>query len=240
MTDSLENRVPGHSPLKDTLINAGLAGVSAVPMAGGVVAQFTSGLLAERQAARQHEFNVAVARVVEDVLTRVDGLTSAAVLESDEFMAAYERVSRAAAETASAEKRARLASAIRHAGPWSTIDESKRTQFLTLVARYDELHFAMLSFFRDPQAWIKANTPDWHGPDEWGASSIGALLEKYVFPSVTGWQQLVTPVLDELQNAGLLDNAPLNTMMNPSGPLQQRTKPLGAELLQFVEIESTL
>jgi len=49
----------------------------------------------------------------------------------------------------------------------------------------------------------------------------------------------VIPVLDELQSAGLLDNAPLNTMMTPSGPLQQRTKLLGAELLQFVEIDST-
>ncbi|QTV79262.1 hypothetical protein [Microbacterium sp. NIBRBAC000506063] len=239
MTDSLDDRVPGHSPLRDTMINAGLAGISAVPLVGGVVAQFTSGLLAERQGARQHKFNVAVARVVEDVLTRVDGLTPEAVLDSDEFMAAYERASRAAAETSSAEKRTRLASAVRHAGPWSTIDESKRAQFLTLVARYDDLHFAMLNFFRDPRAWIKASTADWHEPAQWGASSLGALLEKYVFPSVAGWRQLVTPVLDELQNAGLLDNAPLNTMMTPSGPLQQRTKPLGVELLQFVEIDST-
>ncbi|WP_167132522.1 hypothetical protein [Paramicrobacterium chengjingii] len=239
MTDSLEDRVPVHSPLKDTMINAGLAGVSAAPLVGGVVAQFTSGLLAERQGARQHEFNMAVAHAVDDLLTRFDGLTPASVLESDEFMAAYERASRAAAETSSAEKRARLASAIRHTGPWSTIDEPKRTQFLTLVARYDDLHFAMLSFFRDPRSWITANTADGNKPDQQGASSIGAILGKYVFSGVAGWQQLVTPALDDLQNAGLLDNAPLNTMMTGSGPLQQRTKPLGIELLQFIEIDST-
>lgn len=235
MPDSLADSVPDRHPVVGGMGIAVFAALSAVPVVGGPAVEIASGILAFRQTGRQHEFNVAVAAALQSVVERLDGLTPASIVESDEFMAAYERASRAAAEAASAEKRARLAAALRHAGPWSSILELRRTQFLEFVVRFGDLHFAMLQFFADPRGWLRANVPDWEEPRASGMSSIGALLGEYYFPDVHGWQETVSPVLAELKAAGLLDNAPLSTGMTPEGTVQQRTKPLGHELIAFVQ-----
>lgn len=240
MPEPLADLVPGQHPVADGVSTVVFAALSAVPVVGGPVVEIASGVLASRQTARQYEFNTAVATALQRVVEEVDGLTPVAIVESDEFMAAYERASRAAAETASAQKRTRLATALRHAGPWSSLREMRRAQLLEFVMRFDDLHFAMLQFFADPRAWLRANVPDWEGPRGWGTSTIGALLGEYYFPDMPGWLEAVSPVLSELKDAGLLDNAPLSIGMTPEGTVQERTKPLGDELLAFVQDESAL
>lgn len=150
--------------MADRVVNAdeigyGLAAAGMFPVFGSAIADLSGGVLAQKREARQHEFNVGVAEVVEDLAGRFTGLPPELLLESDEFVAAYEKASRFAAETASRDMCARLARVLAHMGPWGGLDQTTRGQFLDMTGRYDDLLILLLRFFRDPTTWLRSNTP---------------------------------------------------------------------------------
>lgn len=224
--------VPDHDPDKDALIGYGLAAVGMLPLFGSAIADISGGMLAQRRETRQFEFNVGVAEAVEDLASRVDGLTPETLMNSDEFIAAYEKASRVAAETASRDKRARLARVLAHMGPWGGLDDTTRSQFLDMVARYDDLHVLLLRFFRDPSGWLVANAPEWQ-PGQYMMVSISTILGRFVFPVASDWQSTVGPVIATFASDGVAQ-VPISTSMTEQGVLEKRTYPRGDEFLQFV------
>lgn len=224
--------VPEYDPDRDALIGYGLAAVGMLPIFGSAIADISGGMLAQRQQARQHEFNVGVAEAVEDLARRIEGLSPESLLSSDEFVAAYAKASRAAAETTSRDKRARLARVLAHMGPWSGLDEIARGQFLDMVDRYSEVHVLLLRFFRNPSDWLSANATDWR-PGLFMTVSIATILDRFVFPGVPNWQSTVGPILTDFSTDGLAQ-VPLSTSMSESGALEKRTFARGDQFLSFV------
>ena len=230
-------RVPGHDRLQETVTTAGLTAISAVPVLGGPVATAVTGFLAERQAHRQHEFNVYVAQGLDQIVERVDGLTPEAILESNEFMAAYEKASRAAAESASDDKRQRLANVVANMGVWSGFPEAQRTQLLNLVVEYDDLHVFLIRFFTDPAAWLRTNVPEARSENVI-PSSISHVLGEWVFTDQPNWRVIVEPALAKLKSDGLLD-VPLFVSMTGAGAIEPRTTPFAQTFIKFVTEEDS-
>lgn len=153
--------VPELNPDRDALLDFGLTAVSAIPVLGGVIADLSRGMLVRKSEERQFEFNVRVAQQIDLMSQAVVGLTPQLIVESDEFMAAYERTARIAAESSSLDKRARLARVLQDLGPWSGLSKGKREYFLRLASEYSDHHILLLMFFREPALWLTRHVAQW-------------------------------------------------------------------------------
>lgn len=208
------------------LTTAAMVAVGLVPGVGGAVQTIAQGTLAQRQAERDADMALRVARRLQALEDRP---APEEVLASDEFIAAWTRVERVAAETADEAKRERLARVLARTGPWGPYDPEDRVILLDLVARYDEEHIALLDFFQDPGVWIKRLVPGWKNP-YFTAGPI-AYVRDYLYPENESALSRVGRIAGELQRDGTAD-IPLNTMMSADGGIAKRTSVLGDRLLE--------
>ncbi|WP_454172196.1 hypothetical protein [Microbacterium maritypicum] len=229
----LDALVPPHEPAEDTLAFAGKAALSMVPVLGPLAAETLAHALESRQAQRQHEFNTAIARALTTALEHLDETTTIEdVVGSDEFIAAVTRAQRAAAETASQQKRQRLAAAVAHGGSWAPFAATEREQFTRLVDEFDALHIWLLHYFTNPRAWLQAR--DLYRQHEnimmGGITGpLGSALNAH--PSV--WDGPVTQAAADLDRNGLA-HIPLTTTMSAQGIFESRTSAKGQRFLAFI------
>lgn len=226
----LISAVPPNDPDHDAVVDYSLIGVSFLPIAGQPIAELVRGSIARREAERQYDFNVKVATALDALVDR-SVWTVESVLDSDDFMAAVSKGSRAAAETASDAKRERLAAAAAMSGPWFDMEPTRKMQFLDMVTRYEDIHVLLLTYFRDPRAWLAMNS-NWQ-PGRYMTAGISTMLGEYVFADAPSWQEVVGPVLAEFVADGVAQ-VPINTTMSESGLLEPRTYPRGNDFLDYI------
>jgi len=230
----LEDLVPAHEPAKDVLAFAGKAAVSLVPLVGPLAAESLGFALERRQSQRQYEFNVEIARALTAVVERIDeGTALDDIVGSDEFIAVVTRAQRAASETASHEKRRRLASAVANGGSWAPFSATEREQFTRLVEDFSALHIWLLQYFTDPAGWLAAR-------------DLGAQYSNVIAGGITGpleaalgspqhaWQGAVAQAAADLDRNGLA-SIPLTTMMTGQGIVAPRTSDKGRRFLTFMQ-----
>lgn len=134
------------------------SGLALIPGVGGVAGEVWAHTLDTRDKRQRREFDIKVARALDKLISTPGNAPSvAAIVASDEFLAALNFSRRVASETASDAKRERLARAAASSGPWSDFTGSERSGFLRLVGKYDELHIWLLGYFADPVAWLDAH-----------------------------------------------------------------------------------
>jgi len=238
MTD-LEALVPPHEPAEDTLAFAGKAALSMVPVVGPLAADTLSHALESRQAQRQHEFNVAIARALTDATAQLDeAATIEDIVGSDEFIAAVTRAQRAAAETASWQKRQRLAAAVANGGTWAPFSHSEREQFTRLVDEFGELHVWLLHYFTDPTGWLQARDLYAQHSNLLTGGIDGPLGTALGVPYEV-WSGPVGQAVADLDRAGLA-SIPLTTMMTSQGVFAPRTSKKGKRFLAFVNEPNSL
>lgn len=232
MTD-LDALVPPHEPAEDALACAGKAALTMVPVVGSLAAETLAHALESRQAQRQHEFNVAIARALTTALDQLDETaTIEDIVGSDEFIAAVTRAQRAAAETASQQKRERLAAAVANGGNWAPFAATEREQFTRLVDEFDALHIWLLHYFTDPAGWLQArDLYQQHANIMMGGidGPLGSALN--VHPGV--WDGPVKQAAADLDRNGLA-SIPLTTMMSAQGIFAPRTSSKGQRFLAFI------
>lgn len=178
MTD-LSALIPPHEPSEDTLATVGGMALDAIPLLGPLAGRALDHALATRERERRHEFDRAIVGELQRLAEQTDqALTVADVVSSDEFLATLALARREAAETASANKRQRLARAAAEAGPWSEFDASERAAFLRLVTSLEDLHIALLARLNDREAWkvARAETPAPHPNDVDMGPTLSAVL----------------------------------------------------------------
>lgn len=238
MTD-LDALVPPHEPADDTLAFAGKAVLSLVPIVGTLAAETLAHALEARQAQRQHDFNVEIARALTAVIEQLSEATTIEdIVASDEFIAAVTRAQRAAAETASLDKRRRLAAAVANGGSWAAFSTTEREQFTRLVDEFDALHIWLLHYFTNPSAWLQARDLYQQHESIMMGGIVGPLESALSAPQNV-WQGAVTQAAADLDRNGLA-SIPLTTMMSAQGILAPRTSDKGHRFLTFIhEPDST-
>ncbi|MDT3331417.1 hypothetical protein Q9S78_12130 [Microbacterium sp. KSW-18] len=230
----LEDRVPPHEPSEDTLAYAGKAALSLIPGLGGLAAETLAYALSTRQAQRQHEFHVELARALDQVVSRLDEtLTVEAVVDSDEFVAAVTRAQRAASETASAKKRRRLAASAANGGSWAPFAETEREQFTRLAEEFSELHVWLLHYFTDPRGWLEARALYDQHTNVMLGGILGPLTTALGAPQAV-WRSDVEQAANDIQRAGL-GQIPLTGSMALNGIMAPRTSDKGQRFLRFVD-----
>lgn len=229
----LEDLVPPHEPAEDALAFAGKAALSAIPIVGPLAAETLAYALETRQAERQHEFNVEIARALSVTMENLDGApTIEDIVGSDEFIAGVTRAQRAAAETASELKRRRLAAAVVNGGSWAPFTASEREQFTRLVEEFSEIHVWLLHYFCDPAEWLKARgLYEKHTNTMMGG--ITHTLESALGRNKDVWMPAVEQAAADLERANLAQ-IPLRTTMSLQGVMERRTSEKGRRLLSFL------
>lgn len=237
MTD-LDALVPPHEPAEDTLAFAGKAALSMVPVLGPLAAETLAHALESRQAQRQHEFNLAIAGALTSALKQLDESTTIEdIVGSDEFIAAVTRAQRAAAETASQQKRQRLAAAVANGGSWAPFAATEREQFTRLVDEFDSLHIWLLHYFTDPAGWLQARDLYKQHANIMMGGIDGPLGSAINVPQNV-WDDPVKQAAADLDRNGLA-SIPLTTMMSAQGIFAPRTLSKGQRFLAFInETES--
>ncbi|MGH1547984.1 hypothetical protein ACRAWB_01915 [Leifsonia poae] len=236
----LQEFVPPHDPTQDAALAVGFASLTTIPIVGGPVVEIASGLLASRQQQRQHEYNVMLAKTLEDLLREADGWSAEAVLNSDEFMAAYEKTARFAAESESQEHRLRLARAAAQMGDWSPVNKAMRRQMLAWVTEMDDSHVRALKFLDDPRAFIaKVDDDPSRLPHALNPGiSLSSLIGEWVYLNQPGWADL-TRIVSRFLNDNGLAQIPSQSTMSVDGALSCHTTELGRSLLHFIETPSS-
>jgi hypothetical protein len=231
--NDLEGVVPPHEPAEDALAFAGRAVLSLIPAVGPLASESLAYALEARQAQRQHDFNVQIARALTETMQRLDATaTLEDVVSSDDFIAGVTRAQRAAAETASSSKRQRLAAAVANGGGWAPFSATERAQFVRLVEDFDELHVWLLHYFQDPAEWLQARGL-YEQHSQISAGGIDGPLGAALGMRQSVWRESVAQAVADLDRAGLA-SIPLTTMMSRSGVFQSRTSPKGARFLEFI------
>lgn len=230
MTD-LNALVPPHEPAEDALAFAGRAALSQIPLVGPLAADALAHAMESRQAQRQYDFNVAIARSLTAVVADQEHLVNQ-IITSDEFIAAVTRAQRAAAETASENKRHRLAAAVASGGSWAPFTASEREQFTRLVSDFDDLHIWLLHYFVNPAEWLRSH--DLY--DQLSSLMMGGItsgLEVALTMPQSVWKAPVTQAAADLDRNGLA-HIPLTTMMGLDGVVAGRTTEKGSRFLLFL------
>ncbi|GAB3608355.1 hypothetical protein GCM10027414_04800 [Humibacter ginsengiterrae] len=230
----LEAVVPPHDPAEDTLAFAGQAAISIVPVIGQLTADSLAHLVARRQARRQYDFDAAMAHALAGVLERLENTaTIEEVVDSDEFVAAVTRAQRAAAETASVDKRRRLAAAVANAGSWAPFTAAERQQFTRLVEEFDSLHIWLLHYFTDPAGWLKQHDL-YEREKNVIMGGVGGPLGSALGVSGEVWSGPVSQAVADLERNGLA-SIPLTTSMSAQGIFTARTSDKGHRFLAFLD-----
>lgn len=228
----MSDSVPSSDPDREAVTDYALTALAAlVPHFGQVAADLVRGSLARRSAERQHEFNAQVAAALDRAAT----ISVEEVLGSDEFMAAFERASRIAAETEGAEKRRRLAAAVANMGDWSWLDKLSRNRMLRWAGEFDELEMLLLSYLEHPRRWMEQHVSGWVD-DQQEPRSLLWPLEMYVFPPTDeSFQISLDRAMRAVAEAGMVPTV----ITDPHGPDDLDRCHLSAEGVNFLRFVGT-
>lgn len=225
--------VPEDNDLMDTAIAVGKGVLSIVP-GGGFVAEAIGLAVSKASRERDLKFWHLVAERLEALETTVGKLSPEEVAEDQQFIAYAHRTMRASQESADEGKRRLLATALSKSGSWSDLSVSELDRFTALIAKYSMLHIKLLSFMKNPDEWLHANSATYPTSGVgMMMGGLGSILSKYVFDGSELYPSEVNRVLRELEQDDLIDNPGLNSGMS-TGLLSPRIKPLGTKFLEFL------
>lgn len=132
--------------------------IELLPGIGPTAARALDFKVARRNSERDRRFQVAMIAEIKGLWESLKNRPSIEdVIDSDRFTAVFNRCSRAASQTTSETKRARLARAGAAAVLPGTIREAEVEVFLDYIDRYTDLHIWLVVFYCDPEAWLNAN-----------------------------------------------------------------------------------
>lgn len=237
MTD-LEAAIPPVEPADGALAFVAGLGLDAIPIVGPMAGRALDHALATRERERRLAFDRLVISELQSLAARVSpSLTVEEVVSSDEFLAAYTRTSRRAAESASVDKRRRLATSAAQAGTWSGYSAAERQEFSGLVEVLEDLHVWLLHFFVSPWHWLLHNGmigDGNYGPIEATVSSPSRHLALALGVSELDWGGPTDAALAALHRHGLTDDVPLRTGMSGRSAAAERTTTKGRRFLDFL------
>lgn len=225
---NLEAPVPPHEPAEGVLALVAKIGLGAIPVVGPMFAETLAYGLDNRQAERQHEFNVYIA----EELARVAAEQSdTRPIDIDGMIAAVSHGQRIAAETASEAKRRRLAAAT-VANFMSDYSLSERAQFMRLVEELDDFHVWLLNYFAGPQAWLDAHGMSGVYSGGFGGAATQPLSHILGRENESQWAAPLRNALEDLQRLDLA-NIPAGHM-SAQGMITTRTTERGLRFLEYL------
>ncbi|MGB7129832.1 MAG: hypothetical protein WBD59_03425 [Candidatus Sulfotelmatobacter sp.] len=229
MTANEKDGVPERSR-EDVALTIAKAGLSAIPVVGGPVAELFGLVVTPALDRRREEWMHSVAGRLEELEGRVKGFRIEDLPKNEAFISTLTHASQAAIRTHQQEKLEALRNAVANVAIGSSPDENVQLMFVNLVDRLTPLHLRILRFFENPRP------PEQHGTYPTRMHMIGSparVLEEGI-PGLKGKQELYELVVRDLHSAGLFSVSSLGGTVTGQGMYESRTTKLGDEFLRFI------
>lgn len=205
------------------------AAVSAVPVAGGPVAELM-GMIRPSVERRKDEWVEDIAQELNRVRARVKDIEDRDIGDDEAFITTVLNASTMALRTHQREKREALKNAVLNSALRNEPDEDVQAIFLELVDRFTTWHLRVLKYFDDPKGWLERDSRD-HRLSSMGGA--GHLLED-AYPELRTRKEFYTQLVADLAGAGVMGGGFLGTTMTQGGMLASRTTDLGRRFLAFI------
>jgi hypothetical protein len=213
----------------DILYAAVKAGLGSIPVLGSAATELFGLVVTPPLDKRRQEWMNDVAEKLK-LLEENKQLDFSSLSQNEQFIDTITQATSIAIKTSEQEKIVALKNAVINTALNEAPEKTKSQIFLNLVDSFTIWHLAILTLFDNPKKWFqKAGQP----PPNLMMGSMFSIL-KSAYPSLTGQDELVDLIWNDLHNAGLHNSSGLKTMMSGDGALDERTTQLGKEFIQFI------
>lgn len=203
--------------------------LSAVPVAGGPLAELFAYLVAEPIAKRRDQWINEIAGKLRELEERAEQPLIEKLKDDPSFTTVLLDASQIAMRNHQAEKITALRNAVLNAALGEMPDDIERSIVLALIDRLTPAHVAVLSLMQEPTKHkaVVAYTAN---------LMMGGLAQVITagVPSLAGRNELVEVIWRDLTEAGLLAASGLNATMSGRGLTEKRTTPFGDRFLKFI------
>jgi len=205
------------------------AALSAIPVAGGPVAELFAYLVAEPIAKRRDAWIGEIAGKLQELEQRAEQPLIEKLRDDPSFTTVLLGASQIAMRNHQTEKITALRNAVLNAALGELPDDVERGIVLALVDRLTPAHMAVLSLMQEPTKHEAVVAYTAH-------LMMGGLAQVVTagVPSLAGRNELVEIIWRDLNEAGLLNSSGLNATMSGRGLTEKRTTAFGDRFLKFV------
>ncbi len=197
------------------------AGLSAIPVFGGTVAELFQNVMQSPIERRRGAWRVQVGERLQKL--EETGFDLETLQENEQFISAVMYASQLALRTHEKEKLVALCNAIVNIAKGQAPEDAMQHIFLNLIDMLTELHIQILKLFQAP-------TP----PPGTLMGGLGKVLE-YHMPEMRGQSKLYKQLWKDLYMRGLVTTEGMNITMDEKDLRQKRTTELGDMFLGFIE-----
>jgi hypothetical protein len=205
--------------------------ISAVPYAGGPVAELLGLVFGPPLEKRQKKWVQDLADSVNEIQQKVAGLTAARLSENEVFVTTALHATEIAIRTHQQEKLEALRNAVVNSARPGPPDETLQQIFLNCVDTLTPLHLRTLSFLDDSELALKQLGQAPATRLSWDTVESG--LEQGIHEFI-GRPELADQIVNDLQQRGFVKAGNMRMIMAFSGSSPSQTTRLGKQFLQFI------
>ena len=223
----MTNQVPD-TERAETLMGLAKAGLSGVPVLGGVASELLEVVLGPQVERRRIEWLNSLAERLQRLEEQFEGFR----LDHPAFISAMLQAGVIALRNHNTEKLAALRNAVLNVAISSTPGEDEHELFIALIDSFTRWHLRILAFMAD-----KHRTADKRGKlpfPNWNRGGVSTVLE-HVYPELEGRRSLYDLIVSDLHRAGLVDVDTLHVTGTLEGNmLAKQSSAMGDRFLAFI------
>lgn len=199
------------------------AGISAIPVIGGPVAEILSAVIAPPLSHRRDEYIRSLAEGLELLQEKVEGFKIENLSTNESFVTTVLQATQVAIRNHQKEKLDALRNAVLNAALGIDIDEDIQCMYLNFIDELMPWHLRLLKFLDDPKEWIAKNQialPNWNS---W---EMGFVITA-VFPELESRREFYDQMGKDLHSRGLTDVSNFHVTIKSSGFFGQSANNIG-------------
>jgi len=238
MTDSRKMKKDGskvmdkpRAAVGDVARTLAKAGISAIPVVGGPLAELFSGVIGPPLVKRFGKWVESIAERLKKLEEKVDGFSFEALSGNDLFITTVMHATQVAIRSHQEEKLEALRNAALNSALQGAPEEDLQLMFLSFVDDFTPWHLKILKFLDDPEEWGRRNNIKY---PNWVAAPPSAVLEA-AFKELKGRRDFYEQVVRDLFARGLVNLESLNVLTDTRQLLFSRTTPMGKRFIKFIE-----
>jgi hypothetical protein len=230
MSDAREKDGVPERGKSDVALAVVKAGVSAIPVVGGSVAELFGLVVTPSLDRRREEWMHSVADRLKGLEEKVNGFRIEDLSKNEAFISTLTHASQAAIRSHQQEKLDALRNAVLNVAVGASPDENVQLMFINLVDSLTPLHLRILRFFQNPAEPHMQNV----SPMRVHMMGTPAQVLERAQPDLQGHRDLYELVVRDLHARGLFSSNSLTGMVTGQGMYEKRTTDLGDQFIRFI------
>lgn len=206
------------------------AGLSMIPVLGGVAAEIFSTIITPPISRRRDEWLIKIANGLEELQSEFSEFDITALSQNETFITTVMHATHAAIKNHHEEKLEALKNAVLNSAISINIDDNVQLFFINYIDSLTPWHLKILDFMKNPAFWFESRNKKL--PNIY-MGAISSALED-AFHELKGNRTFYDLIIKDLFSQGLINTESIHTMMTGSGVFAPRTTELGNQFIQYI------